>query len=97
MIEEFKSRQRDRLAGSVQAAGASQPDLLADALFLLIEGARVSRRSVGAEGPSASLVRMCEAIVELFGGNRLEREAPRRSRPGVDDNGSALPAIGAAL
>jgi AcrR family transcriptional regulator len=97
VIEDFKIRQRDRLAGLCCAAGATQPDLLADALFLLIEGARVSRRSVGAEGPSASFIRMSEAIVESFGGNRLEREAPRRPRPGVDDNGSALPAIGAAL
>ena len=67
VIEDFKIRQRNRLAELCRAAGADQPDLLADALFLLIEGARVSRRSVGAEGPSASFVRMCEAIAKSFG------------------------------
>lgn len=74
VIEGFKIRQRDRLADLCHAAGAAQPDLLADALFLLTEGARVSRRSVGAEGPSASFVRMSEAIVDSFG-----LRLPRRS------------------
>ncbi len=67
VIEEFKVRQRDRLAGLCRAAGASQPDLLADALFLLMEGARVSRRSVGTAGPSANLVRTCEEVISSFG------------------------------
>lgn len=67
VIEEFKVRQRDRLAGLCRAAGASRPDLLADALFLLMEGARVSRRSVGTVGPSANLVRTCEAVIASFG------------------------------
>ncbi len=67
VIEEFKVRQRDRLAGLCRAAGASRPDLLADALFLLLEGARVSRRSVGTVGPSANLVVTCEAVIASFG------------------------------
>ena len=67
VIEEFKVRQRDRLAGLCQAAGASQPGLLADALVLLIEGARVSRRSVGTGGPSANFVRTSEAVIASFG------------------------------
>src|SRR5271168_2940280 len=56
VIEEFKIRQRNRLARLCGAAGASKPDLLADALVLLMEGARVSRRSVGTEGPSANFL-----------------------------------------
>jgi AcrR family transcriptional regulator len=67
VIEEFKIRQRERLAGLCRAAGASQPGLLADALVLLIEGARVSRRSVGTEGPSANFVRTSEAVIASFG------------------------------
>jgi len=67
VIGEFKVRQRDRLARLCGAAGASRPDLLADALVLLIEGARVSRRSVGSEGPSANLVRTSEAVIASFG------------------------------
>jgi AcrR family transcriptional regulator len=67
VIEEFKVRQRDRLARLCKAADASQPDLLADTIVLLIEGARVSRRSVGAEGPSANLLRTSEAVIASFG------------------------------
>jgi AcrR family transcriptional regulator len=67
VIEEFKVRQRERLARLCQAAGAAQPGLLSDALVLLIEGARVSRRSVGTGGPSANFVRMCEAVIASFG------------------------------
>jgi AcrR family transcriptional regulator len=67
VIEEFKVQHRDRLANLCEAAGASQPDLLADSLMLLIEGARVSRRSVGTQGPSANLVRTADAVIASFG------------------------------
>jgi AcrR family transcriptional regulator len=67
VIEDFKVRQRDRLAALCAAAGAAQPDLLADTIVLLIEGARVSRRSVGTEGPSANLMRTSEAVIASFG------------------------------
>jgi AcrR family transcriptional regulator len=67
VVEEFKVRQRDRLARLCAAAGASQPGLLADTIVLLIEGARVSRRSVGTEGPSANLLRTSEAVMASFG------------------------------
>jgi AcrR family transcriptional regulator len=67
VIEEFKMRQRERLTNLCKAAGASQADLLADTLFLLIEGARVSRRSVGTNGPSANLVRTSRAVIASFG------------------------------
>ena len=67
VIEDFKTRQRDRLAGLCAVAGASEPGLLADAIVLLIEGARVSRRSVGADGPSAHLVGAGEAVITSFG------------------------------
>ena len=77
VIEEFKVRQRDRLTKLCKAAGASQPDLLADTLVLLIEGARVSRRSVGAKGPSANLVRTSRGVIASFG---VRPRATRRSR-----------------
>src|SRR4029077_2892667 len=67
VIEEFKMRQRERLTNLCKAAGASQPDLLADTLFLLIEGARVSRRNVGTNGPSANLVPPSRGVIASFG------------------------------
>jgi AcrR family transcriptional regulator len=88
VIEEFKVRQRDHLARLCEAAGASRPELLADALVLLIEGARVSRRSVGTEGPSANLVRTSKAVIASFGVRRRKkhrsqiRTANRRIRRG---------------
>ena len=91
VIEEFKMRQRERLTNLCKAAGASQPDLLADTLFLLIEGARVSRRSVGTNGPSANLVRTSRGVIASFGvplpearQSVLERETSDRARLRAD-------------
>ena len=68
LIEQCKREHRERLAGICRAAGIVQADLLADTLALLAEGARVSRQSVGAEGPSARFVRMSEAVIAAFSG-----------------------------
>jgi len=77
VIEEFKVQQRNRLAQLCEAAGASQPGLLADSLVLLIEGARVSRRSVGLEGPSANLVRTADGAIAAFGVRRRDASGPQ--------------------
>jgi AcrR family transcriptional regulator len=66
VIEAIKIEQRNRLAKLCRNAGIEEADLLADTLSLLIEGARVSRQSAGAEGPSAKFVRMCETIIASF-------------------------------
>jgi AcrR family transcriptional regulator len=66
VIEAFKASYRDRLTKLCEAAGAANAELLADTLSLLLEGARVSRQSVGAEGPSRRFVHMSEAIIETF-------------------------------
>ena len=68
LIEQCKTAHRERLVGICRAAGIAQAELLADTLSLLIEGARVSRQSVGAEGPSAKFVRMSEAVIAAFAG-----------------------------
>ena len=63
VIEEFKSAQRDRLVSLCGATGIAEPELLADELFLLLEGARVSAQSFGPHGPASRLVRMGEALI----------------------------------
>ena len=68
LIEDVKRDHRNRLASLCGSLGAAQPELLADTLSLLLEGARVSRQSVGAEGPSARFVRMSEAVIAAFMG-----------------------------
>ncbi len=63
VIEEFKVAQRTRLIRLCRAAGLSEPDMLADELHLLLEGARVTSQSVGADGLGARLMRMGEAMI----------------------------------
>jgi AcrR family transcriptional regulator len=63
VIEEVKWAQRERLVRLCHAAGLEEPEFLADELFLLLEGARVSAQSFGRDGPAARLVRMGEAII----------------------------------
>jgi AcrR family transcriptional regulator len=63
VIEQFKTAQRDRLIALCGASGVSEPELLADELFLLLEGARVSAQSLGPTGPASRLVRMGEALI----------------------------------
>src|SRR5262249_2895714 len=66
IIEAFKTSYRERLTKLCGAAGAANAELLADTLSLLLEGAHVSRQSVGKEGPSRRFVQMSEAIIETF-------------------------------
>jgi AcrR family transcriptional regulator len=63
VIEDFKRAHRARLVELCRNAGLSEPDMLADELHLLLEGARVTAQSVGADGLGARLVRMGEAMI----------------------------------
>jgi AcrR family transcriptional regulator len=63
VIEEFKRAHRMRLVRLSQGAHLSEPELLADELHLLLEGARVTAQSVGTEGLAARLLRMGEAMI----------------------------------
>jgi len=63
VIEQFKMAQRDKLIALCGAAGLTEPEMLADELFLLLEGARVSAQSVGPQGPASRFVRMGEALI----------------------------------
>jgi AcrR family transcriptional regulator len=63
VIEQFKGAQRERLVALCGAIGIAEPELLADELFLLLEGARASVQSLGPQGPASRLVRMGEALI----------------------------------
>jgi len=63
VIEEFKTAQRERLIQLCAAAALSEPEMLADELFLLLEGARVTAQSMGSKGLGDRLVRMGEAMI----------------------------------
>jgi AcrR family transcriptional regulator len=63
VIEDYKIAQRNRLIDLCRDAGLSDPEMLADELHLLLEGARVTAQSVGADGLGARLTRMGEAMI----------------------------------
>src|ERR1700730_6613484 len=63
VIEEYKVALRNRLIELCRSAGLSDPDTLADELHLLLEGARVTSQSVGADGLGARLMRGREAMI----------------------------------
>lgn len=63
VIDAFKRGQRQRLTHLCQAAGLSEPELLAEELFLVIEGARGYAQSCGSDGLEARVVRIGEAII----------------------------------
>jgi AcrR family transcriptional regulator len=63
VIEGFKSRGRDRIIELCRKAGLGDPELLADELFLLIEGARVTIQSLGPRGPAGRLAEMFQKLV----------------------------------
>jgi hypothetical protein len=63
VIEDFKRAERARLVDLCRAAGLAEPEMLADELHLLLEGAQVSAQSVGKDGLGARLVRMGEAMI----------------------------------
>src|SRR5258708_7673531 len=63
VIEEYKIAQRNRLVDLCRSARLSDPEMLADELHLLLEGARVTSQSVGADDLGARLTRMGEAMI----------------------------------
>jgi AcrR family transcriptional regulator len=63
VIEECKCATRDRVIALCRAAGLNEPELLADELSLMLEGARVTAQSIGTDGLGARLKRMSEALI----------------------------------
>ncbi len=68
VVEEYKLAQRGHLAQLCASAGLKDPELLADELYLLLEGARVTAQSVGTEGLGARLMQMGEARIAAHSG-----------------------------
>lgn len=62
LIEAYKQRKRNRLVTVFTAAGYSEPDMLADEVFLLFEGARISIQC-GERGPASRLISMLRSLL----------------------------------
>ena len=73
VVEAHKRRQCERLIALCREAGYAEPGRIAEELFLLVEGARVSVQSVGREGPGARLYALAEGLLKA---------APRRKTSG---------------
>lgn len=69
VIEAHKAKLRARLAELCARLGAREPGLLADQLFLLMEGAQVST-ILGVRGPARNVARAAEALI----GSQLSTE-----------------------
>jgi len=63
VIEAHKTKLRGRLAELCTRAGAKQPKLLADQLFLLMEGAQVTVVTLGVRGPARNVVPAAKALI----------------------------------
>jgi len=63
VIEQCKCATRERVIALCRAAGLNEPELLADELNLMLEGARVTAQSMGVDGLAARLKRMSEALI----------------------------------
>jgi len=63
VIEEAKSRYRQLIVELCREAGLRDPELLADELFLLCEGARVAAQALGPRGPVQRLFEIFRSLV----------------------------------
>ena len=63
LIEEHKTHQREHVARLCREAGFTNPENLADELFLLLEGANISVQSVGSLGPGSRFGEMACALI----------------------------------
>jgi AcrR family transcriptional regulator len=70
IIETYKRRKRESLVKLFKAARYRDPELLADEVFLLFEGARISIQC-GGKGPASRVVRMLRGL--LGDGQRRNR------------------------
>lgn len=62
-VQANKQQLRDRLRHLSAAVGALDPDLLADQLVLLVDGAFASSRASGVAGPARRLITTAETLI----------------------------------
>ena len=82
VIREHKSAARERLVRLCRDAKLADPERLADEVFLICEGARITAQSVGSEGLSVRLAGMLEALVRDHARRGKQDEVHGRGRRG---------------
>ena len=66
VVVAYNREKRRRLRALCKALGARDHETLADGLQLLMDGAYLSRLSLGAAGPNASLRRAAESLIDAY-------------------------------
>src|SRR5262249_37656557 len=66
LVEDAKAELRGRLGGLTSRLAVDQPDLLADGLVLLLEGASTVRHTSGSQGPACALIGAADALLSAF-------------------------------
>lgn len=66
IAETYKQAMRARLMALVQRLPVDRPELLADGLILLFEGARASRHTSGTHGPVAAMRSAANTLLDAF-------------------------------
>lgn len=64
VIETHKAKLRSRLAEMCTQLGARKPRLLADQLFLLMEGAQISTQILGVRGPARNVAHAADTLID---------------------------------
>lgn len=66
VVEAHSREKRRRLRELCVAMGVREPDQLADGLMLLMDGAYLSRLSLGPKGPTASMTKAAQALIRAY-------------------------------
>lgn len=64
VIEDCKTEMRSRIAALTRRLDIRDPEMLADGLLLIIEGAMASHHVFGSQGPSAAMTAAADALLE---------------------------------
>lgn len=65
VIETHKAKLRSRLLQICIRMGVAEPRLLADQLFLLMEGAQVTTQTLGVHGPARNIARSAKMLIDM--------------------------------
>jgi AcrR family transcriptional regulator len=79
VVEQCKSEMRAIVAQLSREIGVADPEVLADGLILIIEGAITSHHIFGSQGPAHSMTATCDALIEAHLKRRSSRADAKSS------------------
>jgi AcrR family transcriptional regulator len=82
VAQHTKVEVRRRLGAMAEALGASDPQLLADGLTMLLEGAYLSRQLFGRDGPAQSLDQLANRLIDGWPRRRTSGSSSKARKKG---------------